>query len=99
MQALIDSLRNLSAVGFPANDPAAQSRYGLDAPVIEAETTLALDGATGEKVIISDPSRSQVYAARVGEGPTYEVEKAAVDGIRQAIDAVLAPAPAPAAPQ
>ena len=99
VQALIDSLRNLSAVGFPANDAAAQSRYGLDAPVIEAETTLALDGATGEKVIISDPSRSQVYAARVGEGPTYEVEKAAVDGIRQAIDAVLAPAPAPAAPQ
>ena len=92
VQALIDSLRNISAIGFPANDPAAQSRYGLGTPVIEAETTLALDGATVEKVVITDPSQPQVYAARVGEGPTYEVEKDATDKVRQAIDDILNPA-------
>jgi hypothetical protein len=94
VQALIDAFRNLSAIDFPANDVAAQARYGLSTPVIEAETTLALDGATTEKVIIADPSQPQVYAARAGEEPTYEVGKDAVDEIRQAIDAVLAPAPA-----
>jgi hypothetical protein len=94
VQALIDSLRNLSATGFPANDAAAQSRYGLNTPVIEAETTLALDGATAEKVAITDPSQPQVYAARVGEAPTYEVEKDAAENVRQALDAVLTPAAA-----
>lgn len=89
VQALIDSLRNISAIGFPANDAAAQRRYGLGTPVIEAETTLALDGATVEKVVITDLSRPQVYAARVGEGPTYEVEKDAADKVRQAIDDIL----------
>jgi hypothetical protein len=92
VQALIDSLRNISAIGFPADDAAAQSRYGLSAPVIEAETTLALDGASTEKVVIADLSRSRVYAARVGEGPTYEVEKDAADIVRQAIEDVLTPA-------
>jgi hypothetical protein len=91
VQALIDSLRNLSAIGFPANDAAAQSRYGLSTPVIEAETVLAMDGAAAEKVVISDPSQPQVYAARFGEGPTYEVEKDAAEQVRQAIDDVLTP--------
>jgi len=91
VQALIDSLRNVSAIGFPANDDSAQSRYGLGAPVIEAETTLAVDGAIAEKVVISDPAQPQVYAARAGEGPTYEVEKDAIDKVRQAIDDILTP--------
>ena len=91
VQTLIDSLRNLSAIDFPANDAAAQSRYGLGSPAIEAETTLALDGSTAEKVVVSDLSQPQVYAARTGEGPTYEVEKEAADKIRQAIDDVLSP--------
>ncbi|MDA0206238.1 MAG: DUF4340 domain-containing protein [Acidobacteria bacterium] len=92
VQALIDSLRNISAIDFPANDAAAQSRYGLGTPVIEAATTLALDGATVEKVVMTDPSQPQVYAARVGEGPTYEVEKDAADKVRQALDDILNPA-------
>ncbi len=95
VQALIDSLRNISAIGFPSNDAAAQSRYGLSTPAIEAETTLAVDGATAERVVISDLSQPKVYAARVGEGPTYEVEKDAADKVRQAIDDVLTPAAAP----
>lgn len=94
VQALIDALRNLSAIDYPANDAAAQARYGLAAPAIEAETALALDPASPEKVIVSDLSQPRVYAARVGEGPTYEVEKAAAEQVRQALDAVLAPAPA-----
>jgi hypothetical protein len=94
VQALIDALRALSAISFPANDAPAQARYGLGAPAIEAETRLALDVAPPEKVIVSDLSQPQVYAARVGEGPTYEVEKEAALKVRQALDAILAPAPA-----
>lgn len=94
VQALIDALRNLSAIDYPANDDDAQARYGLAAPAIEAEATLALDDASPEKVILSDSSQPRVYAARVGEGPTYEVEKAAAEQVRQALDAVLTPAPA-----
>lgn len=93
VQALIDALRNLSAIDYPANDAAAQARHGLGAPVIEAETTLALDVAAPEKVIVSDLSQPRVYAARVGEGPTYEVQKDAAEKVRQALDAVLTPAP------
>lgn len=96
-QSLIDALRDLSAIAFPANDAPAQARYGLRSPVIEVETRVALDVAPPEKVIVSDPSGARVYAARSGEAPTYEVEKDAVEKIRQALDAVLAPAPAAAA--
>lgn len=94
VQSLIDALRDWSAIAFPADDAPAQARYGLGSPVIEAETRLALDVAPAEKVVVSDPSQPHVYAARVGEAPTYEVEKDAVQKIRQALDAVLAPAAA-----
>ena len=91
VQTLIDALRALSAVGFPANDADAQGRYGLAPPVIEVETTLALGELAPEKVLISDPTAEQVYASRMGEGPTYEVEKSAAEQIREAIDSVLSP--------
>ena len=94
VQALIDALRNLSAIDYPATDDDAQARFGLGSPVIEAETTLSLEGSAPEKVIVSDLSQQRVYAARVGEGPTYEVEKDAADKVRQALDAVLTPAAA-----
>jgi hypothetical protein len=54
----------------------------------------ALDVGPAEKVIVSDPSQAQVYAARVGEAPTYEVEKDATEKVRQTLDAVLTPAAA-----
>lgn len=91
VQTLIDALRALSAVGFPANDAEAQDRYGLAPPVIEVETTIALGGLAPEKVLISDPTAEQVHASRMGEGPTYEVEKSAAEQIREAIDSVLSP--------
>jgi hypothetical protein len=92
VQALIDSLRAVAAISFPADTADAQRRYGLAAPVIEIETAIAMEVLAPEKVLIGDLSAAQVYAARSGEGPTYEIEKAAAEQIRQAIHDVLAPA-------
>ena len=89
-QTLIDSLRNLTAIGFPSDDAAAQGRYGLTAPVIEAEALSADEGSKPEKVVLSDPESERVHAVRAGEPSTYEVEKAPAEEIRRALAALLA---------
>ncbi len=89
-QTLIDALRNLTAVSFPSDDAAAQARYGLTAPQIEAAVTPAADGGKGETVVISNLSASRIYAARQGESTTYEVEAAPAAEIRRAVTELLA---------
>jgi hypothetical protein len=88
VQTLIDALRNLTAIEFPSDSAADQGRYGLTSPAIEAE----VQSEKTEKVVISDPSQTRVYAARAGEATVYEIEKAPADAITTALDAVLAPA-------
>ena len=84
VQTVIDSLRSLAATGFPSDDAADQSKYGLDQPAIEAEVTVA-DGESSEKVLISTVSNDRVYAARENQPTTYEVEKSAAEEIQRAI--------------
>ena len=91
-QTLIDALRNLSAIGFPSDNPASLDRFGLKTPAIEAEALSADEGAKPEKVLLSDPSAERVYATRSGEASVYEVEKAPAQEIRRALEALLAPA-------
>ena len=88
-QTLIDSLRNLTAISFPSDAAAAQSRYGLSSPTIEAEVMLDEEGAEPEKVVVSDLSKERVYAARAGEASTYEIEKAPAEEIRRAVEEIL----------
>ena len=84
VQTVIDSLRSLAATGFPSDDAADQSEYGLDQPAIEAEVTVA-DGESSEKVLITEAANDRVYAAREGQPTTYEVEKSAAEEIERAI--------------
>ncbi len=84
VQTVIDSLRSLAATGFPSDDAADQSQYGLDQPAIEAEVTVAGDESS-EKVLISAVSNQRVYTARENQPTTYEVEKSAAEEIRRAI--------------
>ena len=84
VQTVIDSLRSLAATGFPSDDAADQSKYGLDQPAIEAEVTVA-DGESSEKVLITEAANDRVYAAREGQPTTYEVEKSAAEEIQRAI--------------
>ena len=84
VQIVIDSLRSLAATGFPSDDAADQSQYGLDQPAIEAEVTVAEDESS-EKVLISALSNERVYTARENQPTTYEVEKSAAEEIRRAI--------------
>ena len=94
VQTLIDSLRNLTAIAFPSESAGDHGRYGLTAPAIEAEVQESAEGKAPEKVVVSDPAKDRVYAARVGEGTVYELEKAPAEEIGRALDAVLAPAAA-----
>ena len=86
VQTLIDSLRNLTAIGFP---PEEGSGYGLEAPEIEAEVLLDEEGAVAEKVFISALSADRVYARRDGEATVYEIEKAPAEEIRRALEDAL----------
>jgi hypothetical protein len=52
VQALVDDLRNLTAKEFTSDDAAAQSKYGLDKPKVEARVTSG-DGKTTERVVMS----------------------------------------------
>jgi hypothetical protein len=88
VQTLIDSLRNLSATSFASDSAAAQAKYGLSSPTIEAEVTQVQDAAT-EKVLITSPFSDQVYAAREGQPTTYQVEKNVVIEIQRAIEDLL----------
>jgi Domain of unknown function (DUF4340) len=88
-QALIDSLRNLSATSFASDAAADQGKYGLGSPAIEAEVTPAENNGATEKVLLTSPSKDQVYAARDGQPTTYEVEKSAVTEIQNAIEDLL----------
>ena len=92
VQTLLDGLRNLTATEFPSDDAGDQARYGLTKPVINAEVTPSGGGAEPEKVIVSSPQAERVYAARVGEPTTYEVEKAPAQDIQRAIEDILKPA-------
>ena len=40
--------------------------------------------------MVSSPDSAPTYAARSGEPSTYEVEQSAAQGIRQALEALLA---------
>lgn len=92
VQTLLDGLRNLAAVEFPSDNAADQARYGLDKPAIEAQVTLSGDDAEPEKAIVSPLEKERVYAARVGEPSTYEVEKAPAEDILRAVEDILKPA-------
>ena len=85
VQALIDQLRNLSAKGFPANDAAAQAKYGLGKPLVEARVT-SDDGKRVERVVVAAGPESRYYAARENEAPTYEIEKSAYDDLHKAAE-------------
>ncbi len=94
VQTLIDSLRNLTAIAFPSESASEHGRYGLSAPSITAEVQEGEEGAAPERVVVSDPSQTRVYAARAGEGTVYEVEKAPAEEIGRALEDVLAVEPA-----
>lgn len=92
VQTLLDGLRNLTVVEFASENASDQARYGLGEPAVQAEVTPAGDAAEPENVIVSSPERERVYAARVGEPSTYEVEKAPLNDIRRAVENILQPA-------
>ena len=87
VQTAIDKLRDLTAKSFTSDNEADLRKYGLTAPLIEAK--VALTEGSGDEVMISSPEKDQVYAARAGEPSAYEVEKSAVEAIRQAIKDLL----------
>ena len=87
VQTAIDKLRDLTAKSFTSDNEADLSRYGLASPLIEAK--VALTEGSGDEVMISSPENDLVYAARAGQPSTYEVEKSAVEAIRQAIKDLL----------
>ena len=84
VQALLDDLRGLRAESFPSDDEADQGKYGLTNPAIEAEVVQADDGGT-EKVVVSSPSEENVYAARVGQPTTYQLEKSDAEDLQKSI--------------
>ena len=85
VQGLIDLLRNLTAKNFPANDAAAQAKYGLKQPSIEARVT-SDDGKRVERVLIAAGPESKYFAARENEAPTYEIDKSAYDDLHKALE-------------
>ena len=90
VQVLIDKLRNLTATAYPSDRAADLGRYGLTEPTIEAKVTTAEEGT--DDVIVSDPGKDSVYAARRGQASSYEVEKSTVEQIQGAVADVLKPA-------
>lgn len=89
VQTLLDRLRNLTATDFPSDRAAAQARYGLDSPAIEAAVTPAGTDEATEKVRLSSPATAAVYAAREGEPTTYTVEQAAAQNIVRSVEDIL----------
>ena len=87
VQAAIDKLRNLTATSFTSDDESDLDKYGLSSPAIEAK--VATTEGSGDEVMISSPDEDLVYAARVGQPSTYEVEKSAVEAVQQAIKELL----------
>lgn len=92
VRSLVSAIRALNASGYPSDDAAAQSRYGLETPVMELEATTSLGLRPVEKVLVSDPAAARVYAARANEPSTYELEKTGIERIREALNEVLTPA-------
>lgn len=89
VQTLLDRLRNLTATDFPSDSAAAQARFGLDSPAIEAAVTQAGADQVSEEVRISSPDTAAVYAARQGEPTTYAVEQAAAQNIERSVADIL----------
>ncbi len=89
VQTLIDALRGLTATTFPSDDPAAQAKYGLTSPAMEATVTPAAEGGKVETVLISALNGPHVYAARKGEATTYEIETAPAAEVRHALTELL----------
>jgi hypothetical protein len=83
VQALIDKLRDLSAVKFPEK--------GGGAPVLEITVT-SNEGKRVEKVILSRQGNSW-FATREKEPAVYELEASAVEQLEKALGEVK-PAPA-----
>ncbi len=88
VQVLIDKLRNLTATSYPSDREADLVRYGLTEPAIEAKVTTAEEQT--DDVLVSDPGKDHVYAARRGQPSSYEVAKLTVEQIQTAIADVLA---------
>ena len=65
VQVLIDKLRNLTATAYPSDRAADLARYGLTEPAIEAKVTTAEEGT--DDVLVSDPGKDRIYAARRGQ--------------------------------
>ncbi len=95
VQAVIDSLRNLTARGFASDEAAEQSKFGLGAPEIEATVTPSEEGKQQEKAAISSTEKERVYAAIPGSPTTYELEMSAVQEIQRSIVEVLKPTEPP----
>ncbi|MDE0127858.1 MAG: DUF4340 domain-containing protein [Bryobacterales bacterium] len=89
VQTLLDRLRNLTATEFPSDRAEDQSRYGLDAPAIEAAVTPEGEDAETESVRVSSTESAAVYAARGGEPTTYKVEQAAAQNIERSVEDIL----------
>ena len=88
VQTLLDRLRNLTATEFPSDSLADQARFGLNEAAIEATVTPA-DEETPETVRVTSADQAAVYAARVGEPSTYQVEQSAAQDIQRAVEDVL----------
>ncbi len=89
VQTLLDRLRGLTATEIPSDSASAQARYGLDAPAIEAAVTPAGEGASTERVRVSSPDQTAVYASRAGEPSTFQVEQAAAQNIARSVEEIL----------
>ena len=84
VQALIDKLRELSAKKF--------SEGGVVPAVFEV-TVVSNDNKRTEKVLVARAG-DKCIAKRDGEPTVYELDAAALDDLRKAIDEVKAPVPA-----
>ncbi len=89
VQTLLDRLRGLTATEIRSDSAAAQARYGLDAPTIEASVTPAGEDAATERVRVTSPDQAPVYAARESEPSTFEVERSAAENIVRSVEEVL----------
>ena len=90
VQTLIDRLRGLTATGFPSDNGADLAKYGLAPAAINATVIPQGEEAAPEQVDVSSPDSQPAYAAHAGEPHTYEIEQSAAQGIRTALQAVLA---------
>lgn len=91
VQTLLDRLRALTATEVLSDSAAAQSRYGLGSPGVEASVTPDGEGDESERVRLTSPGQAPVYAAREGEPSTFEVERAAAENIVRSVEEILRP--------